>query len=198
MMLQPPGSSDLARAFGHMLPRWRALTRVLDDGRIGLDGEPAFHARCSVALERKNHLFAGSDRGAERAAAFHTLIETAKPNGLDTWASPRDVLTRIAEHPARCLNDFLLWNRIPLTASAQADCPAWPITERLREVSGSRSGSSPGFTGTSDTLVMDEEGAGWPRREGSSRASSSARRSPCWKAAAGRRCRSRPNSGSNP
>ena len=32
---QLSGPSDLAKAFRYMLTRWRALTRVFDDGRIG-------------------------------------------------------------------------------------------------------------------------------------------------------------------
>lgn len=103
-----------------MLTRWRALTRVFDDGRIGLDNNRAERALRGVALERKNYLFAGSDRGTERAAAFYTLIETAKLNGLDTEAYLRNVLTRITEHPARRLGDLLAWNWSPITALAQA------------------------------------------------------------------------------
>lgn len=58
-------------------------------------------------MGRKNYLFAGSERGAERAAAFYTLIESAKLNGLDSEAYLRDVLTRIADHPAKRLADLL-------------------------------------------------------------------------------------------
>ncbi len=80
---QLSGASDLARAFRYMLARWIALTRVFDDGRIALDNNPAERALRSVAAGRKNYLFAGSDRGSDRAAVFYTLIETAKLNGLD-------------------------------------------------------------------------------------------------------------------
>ena len=62
-----------------------ALTRCFDDGRLSLDNNPAERALRGVALGRKNYLFAGSDRGGERAAAMYSLIETAKLNGLDSW-----------------------------------------------------------------------------------------------------------------
>ena len=97
---QLSGRSDLAGAFRYMLTRWTALTRVFDDGRIALDNNPAERALRSVAIGRKNYLFAGSDRGAERAATLYSLIETAKLNGLDPEAYLRDVLGRIADHPA--------------------------------------------------------------------------------------------------
>jgi transposase len=117
---QLSGPLDLAKAFRYIPTRWRALTRVCDDGRIGLDNNPAERALRGVAVERKNYLFAGSERGAERSAAFYTLIETAKLNCLDTEAYLRDVLTPIAEHPARRLAELLPWNWAPLTELAQA------------------------------------------------------------------------------
>jgi hypothetical protein len=42
-------------------------------------------------------LFAGSDRGGERAAAIYTLIATAKLNDVDPQAWLADVLRRIAD-----------------------------------------------------------------------------------------------------
>jgi hypothetical protein len=62
------------------------------------------------ALGRKNYLFAGFDRGGERAAALYFLIETAKLNGLDPQAWLADVLRRIADHPASRLDELLPWN----------------------------------------------------------------------------------------
>ncbi|GEM96574.1 hypothetical protein MRA01_11140 [Methylobacterium radiotolerans] len=107
---QLSGGSDLAKAFRYMLVRWTALTRAFDDGRIALDTNPAERALRSVAIGRENYLFAGSARGAERAAAFYTLIETAKLNGLDPEAYLRDALTRLADHPAKRLAELLPWN----------------------------------------------------------------------------------------
>jgi len=36
----------------------------------------------SIALGRKNYLFAGSDAGGDRAASLYTIVQTAKLNGL--------------------------------------------------------------------------------------------------------------------
>ncbi|MDP4024485.1 transposase, partial [Methylobacterium sp. NEAU 140] len=112
--------SDLAKALRYMLARWTALTRAFDDGRIALDNNAAERALRGVAVGRKNYLFAGSERGAERAAAFYTLIESAKLNGLDSEAYLRDVLTRIADHPAKRLADLLPWNWTPAPPVAHA------------------------------------------------------------------------------
>ena len=63
-----------------------------------------------MAIGRKNWLFAGSDRGGERAAAIYTLIATAKLNGIDPRAWLADVLRRIADHPVSRLDELLPWN----------------------------------------------------------------------------------------
>ena len=114
------GRSELAGAFRYMLARWTALTRVFDDGRIALDNNPAERALRGVAIGRKNYLFAGSERGADRAAAMYSLIESAKLNGIDPEAYLRDVLTRIADHPAEGLNELLPWNWTATPSAALA------------------------------------------------------------------------------
>jgi len=38
-----------------------------------------------MALGRKAWLFAGSDRGGERAALLYSLIVTAKPNAIEPY-----------------------------------------------------------------------------------------------------------------
>ena len=102
--------SDVARAMDYMLKRWPAFTRFLDDGRICLTNNAAERALRGIAIGRKAWLFAGSDRGGERAAAIYTLIVTAKLNGLDPRAWLADVLRRIADHPASRLDELLPWN----------------------------------------------------------------------------------------
>ncbi|WP_431282955.1 IS66 family transposase [Humitalea sp. 24SJ18S-53] len=102
--------NDLAKAMDYMLKRWDAFTRILGDGRICLTNNAAERALRGIALGRKSWLFAGSDRGGERAAAMYSLIVTAKLNDVDPRAWLADVLVRIADHPASRLDELLPWN----------------------------------------------------------------------------------------
>ena len=108
--------NDLAKAMDYMLKRWPAFTRFLDDGRICLSNNAAERALRGIALGRKSWLFAGSDRGGQRAAAMYSLIVTAKMNGVDPQAWLADVLARIAGHPARDIDDLLPWKWQPRSA----------------------------------------------------------------------------------
>lgn len=72
-----------------------------------------------MALGRKNHLFAGSDGGADRWATVAALLATAKLNDVEPFAYLRDVLERMANgHPASCLDHLLPWNWSRLAAAA--------------------------------------------------------------------------------
>jgi transposase len=105
--------SDLAKAMDYMLKRWPSFTRFLDDGRVCLSNNAAERGLRGIALGRKSWLFAGSDRGGERAAAMYSLIVSAKMNDIDPQAWLADVLARIASHPASRLDDLLPWNWRP-------------------------------------------------------------------------------------
>ena len=109
-----PPRGGLAEAIRYALARWPALSRFLDDGRIELDNNPVERAIRPVALGRKNHLFAGSDGGAERWATVCSLIATARLNDVEPYAYLSDVLRRMTDgHPMSRLDDLLPWNWTP-------------------------------------------------------------------------------------
>jgi transposase len=112
--------AETAKAIDYMLKRWAAFTRFLDDGCICLTNNAAERALRGIALGRKAWLFAGSDRGGERAAAIYTLIGTAKLNDIDPQAWLADVLRRIADHPASRLDELLPWHWKRAAAQAVA------------------------------------------------------------------------------
>ncbi|WP_158812122.1 IS66 family transposase [Beijerinckia sp. L45] len=101
--------SDVAKAMDYMLTRWPAFVRFLDDGRICLSNNAAERALRGIALGRKAWLFAGSERGGDRAAIIYTLLQTAKLNAVDPHAWLADVLARIADYKMADLADLLPW-----------------------------------------------------------------------------------------
>ncbi|MBB4294017.1 hypothetical protein GGE16_006114 [Rhizobium leguminosarum] len=113
-------TSPVAEAIDYMLKRWDGFTSFLEDGRICLTNNAAERALRGFALGRKSWLFAGSDRGADRAAFMATLIMTAKLNDIDPQAWLADVLARIADTPITRLEKLLPWNWTPTQTAAVA------------------------------------------------------------------------------
>ena len=113
--------ADVAKAMDYMLKRWVAFTQFLDDGRICLTNNAAERALRGIAIGRKAWLFAGSDRGGERAAPMYSVIATCKLNDVDPRAWLADVLARIGDHPAKRLDKLMPWewrNAHPQRAAA--------------------------------------------------------------------------------
>jgi transposase len=103
-------SASVTKPIDYMLKRWGRFARFIDDGRICLTNNAAERALRGFALGRKSWLFAGSERGADRAAAMATLIMTAKLNDVDPQAWLADVLARIADIPQSRLPELLPWH----------------------------------------------------------------------------------------
>lgn len=104
--------SEAAGAIRYTLSRWEALCKYRDDGHAELDNNAAERALRTIALGRKNHLFAGADSGGERAAGIYSLIGTAKLNDIDPEAYLRYVLEQIAEYPINKIQELLPWNLV--------------------------------------------------------------------------------------
>jgi transposase len=102
--------AEAAKAMNYILARPDSFTRFLHDGRICLSNNAAERALRGIALGRRAWMFAGSDRGGERAAAMYSLIVTARLNDVDPQAWLADVLARINDHPNARLADLLPWH----------------------------------------------------------------------------------------
>lgn len=109
--------SELAKAIHYALERWTALIVFVDDGRTEMDNNAAERALRTVAIGRKNYLFAGSDAGGERAAAIYSLLGSAKLNGIDPESYMAAVLHCIADHPINRIAELLPWNLCPAPAT---------------------------------------------------------------------------------
>ncbi|WCQ89706.1 MULTISPECIES: transposase [Sorangium] len=103
---------------------WR---RCFTDGRFEIDnGEVERRIRC-VALGRKNYLFAGSDRGAQRLAVGYTVFGSCRMHGVNPLAWATDVIAKLqAGWPRERLDELLpdAWARASLAAPATGDADA--------------------------------------------------------------------------
>jgi transposase len=103
--------SALADAIRYALRHWKGLSLFLEDGRVEIDSNTVERTIRPIKLGAKNHLFAGSDGGAESWAVIASLIQTAKLNGVEPFAYLRDVLERIVSGRTKAneLNSLLPW-----------------------------------------------------------------------------------------
>ncbi|MCP5000130.1 MAG: IS66 family transposase, partial [Hyphomicrobiales bacterium] len=105
--------NPVAKAIKYMIERQGrrdAFTTFLDDGRICLTNNAAERALRGVAQGRKSRLFAGSERGGDRAAFMYKLIVTAKMNDIGPQAWLAHVLRRLPDMPVTRVHELLPWN----------------------------------------------------------------------------------------
>jgi hypothetical protein len=88
--------SPIGQAVSYARGQWKALNRYVDDADVAIDNNLSERVLRTVAIGRKNWLFAGSDAGAERAAV------------ITVWSPPVNYATLIP----------LLTSAMFLTASA--------------------------------------------------------------------------------
>ena len=102
--------SPIGKAVAYCLPRWDNLMNYLHDGLLEIDNNLAENAIRPIALGRKNYLFAGSERGAERAAMFYSFFGTCKKNDVNPFEWLKKVLEVIPEYKVSKLHELLPQN----------------------------------------------------------------------------------------
>jgi hypothetical protein len=89
--------TPLGEALGYAARQWDALSEFLQDGALEIDNGLAERTIRTLAIGRKNYMFAGSDTGAESAAILYSLIASCKLADVEAGAYFRDVLIKLAE-----------------------------------------------------------------------------------------------------
>ena len=97
--LSPKAAMAKALAYGRK--RWPALTRFVENGSAEIDNNIAERAMRSIAIGRKNWLFAGSKAGGERAAAIYSVIETClcRARHRQVYAERRTMPSTVGRRP---------------------------------------------------------------------------------------------------
>jgi transposase len=110
-----PGRSKMAEAIRYAIRHWDGLIVFADDGRVEIDSNTVERSIRPLALNRKNALFAGHDRGGAHWATIASLIETAKLNGINPQAYIATTLTRLAGGwPSNKIDALMPWAYTPV------------------------------------------------------------------------------------
>ena len=104
-----PGS-DAGAAIAYTLKNWTALTRYSADGDLSIDNNATERSLRSFAVGRNNWTFFGSDNGGRTAAVLRSFVSSCELVRIDPFAWFKDVLSRIAEHPMKRLEELLPHN----------------------------------------------------------------------------------------
>jgi len=102
--------SPFGKALIYSVSRWDNLMAYLKDGHLEIDNNLVENVIRPNALGRKNHLFAGSHAGAQKAAMFYSFFGTCKMNDVDPFTWFKTVLKIIPDYPANKLVDLLPQN----------------------------------------------------------------------------------------
>ncbi len=100
-------SKHITSAIGYSLERWDRLCYYTKDGMLNPDNNPVERAIRPVAIGRKNYLFAGSHKGAQRLAMMYSLIGTCKLNNINPYEWLKDVLDKINSWPVNRVSELL-------------------------------------------------------------------------------------------
>lgn len=102
--------SAIGKAIAYSLRLWLQLSTYTEDGKYQIDNNLIENAIRPLALGRKNYLFAGSHKAAQKAAMMYSFFATCKINQVEPYAWLYDTLQRIPEHKANKLEELLPQN----------------------------------------------------------------------------------------
>lgn len=99
--------SSIGKALEYYLKREEKLRIYTQDGRLEIDNNLVENSIRPLALGRKNYLFAGSHKGAERAAMIYSFLGSCQKLEINPGEWLSDTLEKIAQHPVNKLEQFL-------------------------------------------------------------------------------------------
>ena len=119
--------SPLGEALTYLRNQMRYVAQYIRDGRLEIDNNGAERQLRSVAIGRKNWLFAGSMKGLRRSAMLYSLVQSCKLAGAEPWAYLKDVLDRLPAHPHNRLAELLPRQWAAARATEQATAATAPL-----------------------------------------------------------------------
>ena len=89
--------SELKEAVTYLRNEWNAVVDIFNYGDTYLDNNIVERMNRYISLSRKNSLFFGSHKGAERGAILYTIALTCRMHKVNLFEYLTDVINRTAE-----------------------------------------------------------------------------------------------------
>jgi len=112
-MLEVLPGSAIGKALSYTLPRWERLSLYATTDLLHIDNNPIENSIRPIALGRKNYMFAGNDKAAQRAAMFYSLFATCKNYNIHPYEWLKDVLNRLPTIKINQIEELLPQNWKP-------------------------------------------------------------------------------------
>ncbi len=97
----------VGRAIWCVLPPWNGLARCREHGTLSIDNNLSERRVRPVAIDRKNHLYLGSDYSGKAAAILDSLMASAKVNSMEPFAYVCDPFVRLSGNRPDDLSELL-------------------------------------------------------------------------------------------
>jgi len=102
-----PPKSKLRAAIQYGSKRENAFRVFLGDPDLPLDTNDIERQIRTVAVGKKNWMFAWTEAGAEQLGIIYSLIASCRLQGIDPYTYLVDVLLRVGRHPARDVHQLI-------------------------------------------------------------------------------------------
>jgi hypothetical protein len=97
----------VAGAINYVLNQWNPLTVFLGDGQVAIHNNLAEQEMKRIALNRKNSLFVGNQRGGQTAAILSSFTSTCRRHGIDPQVYFTQLLTNLPSTPMSQIDEWL-------------------------------------------------------------------------------------------
>ena len=100
-------TSPIRKACEYALGQWEGFNPYLNDGRVELSNNLVENTIRPVVIGRKNYLFKGSEKSAQRGAMIYSLITTAKLHGLEPYTYMKSLLEKLPAMKANQIHTLM-------------------------------------------------------------------------------------------
>lgn len=97
----------VAQAIGYALNQWKPLNVFAGDGAVDIDNNLAEQEMKRQALNRKNSLFVGNERGGRTAAILSSITSTCRRHAIDPQLYLTQLLTNLPGTPMSQVDQWL-------------------------------------------------------------------------------------------